>query len=88
MGMKRNGQKWKDKEEGDPLVTDSCKGQGRVFRRTVGINEWGYPEEELAWEKDQKFGCRHVNFEMRVGYPVANVHETVGKVDQKLESGR
>ena len=46
---------------------------------------WGQPKEDLAWEKDQKL-AEDINFEMQIGYPIDNIHNAVGKVDQKVES--
>lgn len=48
----------------------------------------GTSQGGMAWEKDQRFGFRHVNFEMQVGYPVADICKAGRNADQRVERGR
>lgn len=54
--------------------------KGEFYGRMVGINKFpggtGMEEKSKVW------------FVMQAGYPVEKVHKTVGKVDQKVGSGR
>lgn len=81
--MDRSG---RDKDEGNLLVTKWLKGTRESVWENGGTQKLGASQGGISLGERSKVW--HVNFEMKVGYPVENIHKVVGKVDHEKESKR